>query len=50
MRTALAGGLDVFQTSLMFAPVGAPLTLHTLTPLPAFVAATALAKLPVGRR
>jgi hypothetical protein len=47
MRTALAGGLDVFQTSLMFAPVGAPLTLHTLTPLPAFVAATALAKLPV---
>jgi len=47
MRTALAGGLDVFQTSFMFAPVGAPLTLHTLTPLPAFVAATALAKLPV---
>ena len=47
MRTALAGGLDVFHTSYMFAPSGAPLTLHTLTPLPAFVAATALAKLPV---
>ena len=47
VRTALAGGLDVFQTSFMFAPGGAPLTLHTLTPLPAFVAATVLAKLPV---
>ena len=47
MRTALAGGLDVFHTSFMFAPVGAPLTLHTLTSLPAFLAATVLAKLPV---
>lgn len=47
MRTALAGGFDVYSTSFMFAPVGAPLTLHTLTALPAFVAATVLAKLPV---
>ena len=47
MRMALAGGLDVYYTSFMFAPVGSPLTLHTLTALPAFVAATVLAKLPV---
>ena len=47
MRQALAGGLDVYYTSFMFAPVGAPLILHTLTALPAFVAATVLAPLPV---
>ena len=47
MRKALASGLDLYQTSFMFAPVGTSLTLHTLTPLPAFVAATLLAKLPV---
>ncbi|HXT69054.1 MAG TPA: hypothetical protein VN700_04845 [Vicinamibacterales bacterium] len=47
VRKALAGHLDVFNTSFLFAPVGAPLTLHTLTLLPAAVAATLLAPLPV---
>jgi hypothetical protein len=47
MRHALAGGVDVFYTPFMFAPVGAPLILHTLTALPAYVAATVLAPLPL---
>lgn len=47
MRQALAGGVDVFYTPMMFAPVGSPLILHTLTPLPAYLASTVLAPLPV---
>ena len=42
MRTALASGLDFFRTPFLFAPLGADLTLHTHTALPAFVGATAL--------
>ncbi len=48
MRTALASGLDVFHTNFMFAPVGSSLVLHTLTPLPAFVAAELLSPLSVA--
>lgn len=48
VRTALAHGLDVYQTAYMFAPVGSSLTLHTLTALPAVVAATALSGLPIA--
>jgi len=45
MRTALAQGRDFFQTPFLFAPVGADLTLHTHTALPAFVGATLLGRL-----
>ena len=45
MRTALKDGLDVFRTPFLFAPMGADLTLHTHTALPAFVGATALRSL-----
>ena len=48
VRKALADHVDVFHTAFLFAPVGAPLTLHTLTLLPAGVAATLLAPLPVA--
>lgn len=42
MRTALARGLDVLSTPLLFAPWGVDLTLHTHIILPAFVGATLL--------
>ena len=48
MRTALAAGADPFHTTALFAPVGADLTLHTHTMLPAFAGATVLAALPVA--
>jgi hypothetical protein len=47
MRTALASGADFFHTPFLFAPVGADLTLHTHTALPAFVGATVLRSLSV---
>jgi len=47
MRTALASGADFFHTTYLFAPVGADLTLHTHTALPAFAGATVLRALPV---
>jgi hypothetical protein len=46
-RAALAGGLDPFRTTYLFAPVGVDLTLHTHTALPALVGATVLRSLPV---
>ena len=42
MRQALASHANVFHTPYLFAPVGANLTLHTHTALPAFVGATLL--------
>lgn len=42
MRKALAEGLSFFHTSYLFAPVGADLTLHTHTALPALFGATVL--------
>jgi hypothetical protein len=47
MRTALASGADFFHTTYLFAPVGADLTLHTHTALPAFAGATVLGAFPV---
>ena len=48
MRDLLAGGSSGgFHTGLLFHPYGVDLTLHTHTALPAFVAATLLASLPV---
>ena len=47
MRTALASGADFFHTTYLFAPVGADLTLHTHTALPAFAGATVLRAVPV---
>ncbi len=47
MRVALDSGLDFFRTPLLFAPIGADLTQHTHTALPAFVGATVLGHLPV---
>jgi hypothetical protein len=46
MRTALATGHDFFHTDYLFAPVGVDLTLHTSTPLSAFVGATLLGRVP----
>jgi hypothetical protein len=40
-------GLDLFHTPYLFAPTGTPLVLHTHTALPAFIAATLFASLPV---
>jgi hypothetical protein len=42
MRTARTAGSGFFHTSYLLAPVGADLTLHTHTALPAFVGATLL--------
>ena len=42
MRKTLAEGISFFHTTYLFAPVGADLTLHTHTALPAFVGATVL--------
>jgi hypothetical protein len=47
MRAALGTPLDFFHTTYLFAPVGADLTLHTHTALPAFAGATAFRGLPV---
>jgi hypothetical protein len=47
MRTALASRTDFFRTPFLFAPVGADLTLHTHTALPAFIGATILRRLSV---
>jgi hypothetical protein len=45
MREALASGAGFFHTTYLFAPVGADLTLHTHTALPALVGATLLGRL-----
>ena len=45
MRTALASGVGFFHTPYLFAPVGADLTLHTHTALPALVGATLFGRL-----
>jgi hypothetical protein len=42
MRTARTAGSSFFHTSYLLAPVGADLTLHTHTALPAFIGATVL--------
>ena len=47
MRAALERGRDFYQTTYLFAPLGADLTLHTNTALLAFVGATALVALPI---
>jgi hypothetical protein len=47
MRTALESGLDFFHTTYLFVPIGADLTLHTHTALPAFLGATVLGGLPL---
>jgi hypothetical protein len=47
MRIALTSGLSFFHTTYLFAPMGADLTLHTHTALPAFLGATVLGGLPV---
>src|SRR5690242_3988535 len=48
MRQARATGADFFRTPYLFAPVGADLTLHTHTALPAFVGATLLGRLSIA--
>ncbi len=40
MRTALASGIDFFETSFLFVPEGTDLTLHAHTALPALIGAT----------
>jgi len=47
MRASLGTPLDFFQTTYLFVPAGANLTLHTHAALPAFVGATALGTMPV---
>ena len=47
MRKALESHLPFFHDVFTFAPVGADLTLHTHTALPAFVASTLLKPLAV---
>jgi hypothetical protein len=47
MRAARDAGLDVFETSALFAPHGVDLVLHTHTALPAFLGSTALSLLPL---
>jgi hypothetical protein len=47
MRKALASGQPFFHTSYLFVPLGADLTLHTHTALPALLGATVLGRLPV---
>jgi hypothetical protein len=48
MRTARSAGSGFFHTSYLFAPVGADLTLHTHTALPAFIGATVLGGVSVA--
>jgi hypothetical protein len=47
MRKALSAGVSPFWTSYLFAPYGIDLTLNTNTALPAFVGATALARVDI---
>lgn len=46
-RTAFASGVDPFHTTYLFAPVGADLTLHTHTLLPAWIGALPLGSISV---
>lgn len=48
MRTARASDTSFWQTSYLFAPVGADLMLHTHTALPAWVGATLLRRFTVA--
>jgi len=47
MREALAHQRPFFETTYLFAPLGADLTLHTHTAFPALVGATALGRAPL---